>query len=341
MISAVRSSVGADASVWLFEGKNADDLMEQIRDIEGVVSVTKETHYTFDSSLSVIPIRAIEPVEWSETAYIDEGWIEDPAVFNVMDKQENYGILDQSAADLMALQVNGSIIINVNDRFYPIKIVGLFGKSSETYVQKNPTLYMNNDFLVNIAKRDIQQRRLLVKLEEDVDPNVFKSQVEALDKDVQNVELTVLTLDTALNNILVSGPKKVNILGAYFAGLVASLGILLITSTMIRTRVKELTIMSIRGFSSSQMASSLLVESIGMDLFAVILGSIVGLASLIGIVNILNQYVGFNFEHRVVFPFSAQTQLGLILGLMVLCTIIPIIISVNRIARKPNLKLEE
>ena len=192
-----------------------------------------------------------------------------------------------------------------------------------------------------MAKRDIQQKRILVKLEDSVDPETFKQQVEILDKDVQKVEVTVLTMKTALNNILVAGPKKVNILGAYFAGLVASLGILLLTSTMIRTRIKELTIMSIRGFSSGQMAKSLLVESLGMDLFAVILGSIVGLASLAGIVNILNQFVGFNFEHRVVFPLNAQIQLGIIFVLLAISTIIPIIISVNRISRKPNLKLED
>jgi len=58
-------------------------------------------------------------------------------------------------------------------------------------------------------------------------------------------------------------------------------------------------------------------------------------------VNILNQFVGFNFEHRVVFPFNAQMQLGVIFGLLAISTIIPIIISVNRISRKPNLKLED
>ena len=341
MVSAVRNSVGADSSVWLFEGKNAEDLMARIMEIDGVVSATLENHFTSDSSISYIPIRAIDPLQWRETAYIDPGWIEDTSVFDVMDNVENHAILDRGAADLLKLDVNGSILINVSNKYYPIKIVGFFGKISETYVLKNPTLYLNDDFLSNLAKRDIQQKRILVKLETDVDPETFKQQVEALDKDVQKVEVTVLTMKTALNNILVSGPKKVNILGAYFAGLVASLGILLITSTMIRTRIKELTIMSIRGFSSGQMATSLLVESLGMDLFAVVLGSIVGLASLAGIVNILNQFVGFNFEHRVVFPLNAQIQLGVIFGLLAISTIIPIIISVNRISRKPNLKLED
>jgi ABC-type antimicrobial peptide transport system permease subunit len=110
---------------------------------------------------------------------------------------------------------------------------------------------------------------------------------------------------------------------------------------MIRSRIKELTIMSIRGYSPRQMAITLLTENLGMDLFAICLGLFVGIFSLYGIVNLLNNTLAFIFSYKVVFPNTVIIQLAVIIGLIMLSTIVPIIVAVIRISAEPDLNLEE
>ena len=99
--------------------------------------------------------------------------------------------------------------------------------------------------------------------------------------------------------------------------------------------------MSIRGYSPNQMAVTLLTENLGMDIFAIALGLFVGMFTLYGIVNLLNNTLVFIFSYRVVFPPSVIIQLAVIIGLIILSTIVPIVVAVNRISAEPDLKLEE
>ncbi|MGW8181739.1 MAG: hypothetical protein ACWGQW_23660, partial [bacterium] len=67
----------------------------------------------------------------------------------------------------------------------------------------------------------------------------------------------------------------------------------------------------------------------------------VGTFTLYGIVNLLNNTLAFIFRYRVVLPASVLIQLGAIIGLIILSTIVPIMVAVNRISAEPDLKLEE
>jgi ABC-type antimicrobial peptide transport system permease subunit len=99
--------------------------------------------------------------------------------------------------------------------------------------------------------------------------------------------------------------------------------------------------MSIRGYSPRQLAVTLLTENLGMEIFAIALGFFVGVFSLYGIVNLLNNTLAFIFSYRVVFPAKVIIQLGVIVGLILVSTIVPIMVAVNRISAEPDLKLEE
>ena len=202
-------------------------------------------------------------------------------------------------------------------------------------------MYVSHTFMENIKERYIDQRRIIVNLDDNVDVPTVKAALEAVDGDVQRVDIASINLANAVDNIIMAGPKQIQVLGTYFAGLVASVGIVLIISTMIRSRMKELTIMSIRGYSPSQLAITLLVEHLGMDIFAILLGGGVGVFTLYGVVNLLNSALGFIFSYRVVFPTHVFVQMGAIIGLIIVSTIVPIVVAVNRISAEPDLKLEE
>jgi ABC-type antimicrobial peptide transport system permease subunit len=342
MQSAVYTSVGADAAVWLFEGQESEFVLEKVLQVDGVVQASIEVLFTPDTSLGSMPVRGIDPLTWRDSAYISSEFVDDLSIFEIMNKTENGALIENGSGAALGLSVNNSMLVQTAARTYQVKIVGFFGKEAgENWVPSNPIMYVNDVFMEQIKERYIDQRRIIVSLEPGVNLESVKTALENVDPDVQRVDIAAVNLEFALDNLLLSGPKQIQVLGTYFAGLVASIGIVLIISTMIRSRIKELTIMSIRGYSPRQMAITLLTENLGMDLFAICLGLFVGIFSLYGIVNLLNNTLAFIFSYKVVFPITVIMQLAVIIGLIMLSTIIPIIVAVIRISAEPDLNLEE
>lgn len=342
LATAANHAVGADAAVWLFEGQDSEAVLEKIVALNGVQSASIEVLFTPDTSLGAIPVRGIDPVNWSETSFMPPDFSANPQMFEAMESIENGAIIEYGAGQALGLSVNNTMLMQTAARTYQVRVVGFFGKvSGDNYVPSNPIMYVSETFMEGIKERYIDQRRIIVNLEEGVDPLTMKASLEDVDGDVQRVDMASINLENAVDNIILAGPKQIQVLGTYFAGLVASVGIVLIISTMIRSRIKELTIMSIRGFSPGQLAITLLVEHLGMDIFAIILGGGVGLFTLYGVVNLLNSSLGFIFAYRVVWPMKAFVQLGAIIGLIIVSTIAPIVVAVNRISAEPDLKLEE
>jgi len=342
MQSAIYTAVGADAAVWLFEGQNPEEVLEAVLEVDGVEQASIEVLFTPDTSLGAMPVRGIDPLTWRDSAYISSEFVNDLSVFESLNDTDNGVLIERGSAQALGLGIDNQMLIQTAARTYQVKIVGFFGKEAgENWVPSNPIMYVNDVFMEQIKERYIDQRRIIVNLEPGVDFDAVKSALEEVDPDVQRVDIAAVNLEHALDNLLLSGPKQIQVLGTYFAGLVASIGIVLIISTMIRSRIKELTIMSIRGYSPNQMAITLLTENLGMDIFAIALGLFVGVFTLYGVVNLLNNTLVFIFSYKVVFPPSVIIQLAVIIGLIILSTIVPIVVAVNRISAEPDLKLEE
>ena len=342
LVSAVNTAVGADAAVWLFEGQESEQVLEKVLALDGVQSASIEVLFNPDTSLSVIPVRGIDPLVWEETAYMPLNFAHDPDMFEAMAAIDNGAVIEYGAGQALGLSVGNTMLIQTAGRTYQVRIVGFYGKFAEdNYIPSNPMMYVSHTFMEQIRERYIDQRRIIVNLDPGVDVDAIKIVLEDVDTDIQRVDIAEINQRYALDNIILSGPKQIQVLGTYFAGLVASVGIVLIISTMIRSRKKELTIMVIRGYSPRQLAITMLTEHLGMDIFAIVLGSAVGVITLYGIVNLLNNALGFIFSYRVVFPPTVLVKLGAIIGLIILSTIVPIVVAVNRISAEPDLRLEE
>jgi ABC-type antimicrobial peptide transport system permease subunit len=343
MTQAVRLSIGADASIWLFEGEDLPSLGKRIATIPGVEALANETHFSPESSIGDTPIRAIDPSDWKEVAYIDEKWLNNSeSILQAMADDPAGGIMEKGAAERLGIDEGDILMVKLRTKLFPINIVGLFGKEpTEYWIKQNPTVYVNEEFLENVRKKTIEKRRILVDLAPGINLEEFKTAVENLDWDIERVDVTELQIDKSLSNIYLAGPRRIEELGSYMAGLVASVGVALIISTLMRSRNKELTIMAIRGYSPRQLSTTILVENLGMDVFAIILGIIVGYINLRGQTELFNQLLGVSIERRIVFPLSAELNLLLIIGLLIVATIIPILITINRISGQPDLKLEE
>ena len=115
------------------------------------------------------------------------------------------------------------------------------------------------------------------------------------------------------------------------------MGVALIVYTTLRSRNTELNLMSIRGYSAQQLSMSLIVENIGLAIFATLLGVVAGFINLIGQVELYNIYVINYTIWRFVFPPLSQLQLILLFLVVVAATIIPILITVRTITSEPKL----
>lgn len=340
MKQTIRYDNGADASVWVYEEGKVNEILSEIAAMEEVQAVAKETWFSPESNLGQVPIRAVSPREYKEAVYPD--LFGGGQVFDVMSQDESMGIMERGAAARLGLKVNDVFMVKMQTNLYPIRIVGFFGKEPGDYwVMQNPTVYVNEGFLRNVKEKFIEGRRIVVDLADGADLEGFKGKVEALSVYVEKVDVTNLQMDAKLNNIRLAGPRRIEELGVYFASLLASLGVALITSTVVRSRNKELTIMAIRGLSPGQLSMSLILETVGMDVFAIVLGTAVGYVTLRGQVELSNRLLATGFGRSVVFTFSSQLNLLAVVGLLLLATVVPILVMVRRISASPDLKQEE
>ena len=336
------SMVGADASVWLFSKKGAEELADRIEELPGVRNATVEVWFEAESSLGKIPIRAIEPLEWGRVAYMEPGWLEGVDVFERMNRSRETAILERGAAERLGVDLNETFLIKLKYRVYPFQIIGFFGrKPRENWRIQNPTLYVHRDFLKHVKEKYIRQVRILVKLEEDADLKAFKEAVEGLDPNIDEVDVAEERIREARENIFLMGPRRVEELGVIFSAIVSSVGVALIALTMLRSRWRELTILATRGFSWRQIAASLILEMLSVILLSTAIGMAVGYVILRNETILFNEAVATYIERRIIFPTASWMGILSIALTISLASIIPIMVAARMVSRRPVLMIEE
>ncbi len=350
------ASIGADASMPVYGRSVARDLVEKVRALDGVDSAAIEVAFNAESSAGVIPIRAVEVAQWNKTANIDELAI-DPSAYAQLASpdaivKDQYGVLqggnallDRGASKYFGISDDGTGFINVRveKRVYTLKIVGLFGPDlGENWVvqPQTPMIIIPLGFVEKFQNEWISGVRVVARFKQGADPQAFIGKVNALGLNIQKVEVTSIFLAKVLSSPLVAGSQQTSMLGLIFAALVASVGMTIIVYTLLRSRSKELNLMSIRGYNARQLSTSLITENVGLATFASAIGIAIGLLSLTGQVQLYNKYVQSFTSWRFVFPLFSQLQLALLYIIIVVATIAPIILVVRRITEEPNLKGE-
>jgi ABC-type antimicrobial peptide transport system permease subunit len=340
--------------VLLYSANGVAKIAEQVRDIDGVHSAATEITFLADTSAGRIYARAIEENWWNTTVYTDELFI-DRSVYTTFASEGNvfrtqYGILtganallDRGAAPFFGLSADGTGYLNlaVQRQVYSIKVVGLFGRDlGSSWVPQIPLLYVPLNFTTDWNPTWINGVRMLIKLEPGADREAIKTQIQSLGLNVQRVDITSDIIDRAQASPLLSGSQQVNQLGVVFAATVASVGMALIVYTLLRSRSKELNLMSVKGFSSRQLVVSLAIENVGLAVLATILGVASGYINLLGEIQLFNRYILTYTAWRISFPLIAQLQLLLLFLIIVAATLAPIILVVRRINEKPSTKGE-
>jgi ABC-type antimicrobial peptide transport system permease subunit len=346
---------GADAVVLVYNKEGLSELADRIRAINGVSSAATEIVFNADTSAGTIQVRAIDADRWIKTAYTDELFINNSSYTKFASKdsifRDKYGILtganallDRGAADFFGLRADGTgnLNLDVQRHVYSLKIIGLFGRDlGSNWVPQNPMVYVPLNFTYNWDPTWISGIRILVKMAPRADPKAIKEQVQTLGVNVQRIDFTSEVVQMAQSSPLLGGSQQVNQLGVLFAAAVASVGMSLIVYTLLRSRSKELNLMSIKGYSSRQLAISLAVENIGLATLATLLGIGSGIVSLMGQEQLFNKYILTYTAWRITFPLISQMQLMALYLVIVAATLAPIMLVVRKITEQPNIKGEE
>jgi len=336
----IKFNVGADISVTLTTLVNASQTMSQIENLVSVSSTVLEYSFEGESTFRYMNLKAVDPEKWLEIAYYESELFSGNNVetaFHEMATDNKTIILERETATLLNLRVNDTIHVTLGSEIYALKVVGFLGPEpiEGTYRITGMLFYsyVPEGLYYEVKDSVHASGRILVKLESGADGMAVADQIQELETDnIGTVYSVAEELQEWQSNVLLSGTLNIQLLGVAFAVVAASIGTALVTLVSLKERNKEVSIMSIRGLSFKQLATMLLTENLAIVVFAVLLGSVVGLISVYGNVSAANTmpYSSSILARHMVFPIDTVLTLIACVTLVFASTIIPVIIMSRR-----------
>jgi len=347
----IYSTVGADLSVSLFSPVNASSVLIDIRNMSDIESATIEYSFSGQTSLGSVPLRAVNVSEWLPTAYYEGEWFAGSGVdsaFEPLGTDNRTVILDRQVARTLNLGIGDQVTFSLGGKPFSLRITGLFGTetTSQTFMPGVPEImrvgsrywsYIPVSLYNQVNSTVSASTRILVKLAPGADGEAVARAIQALRPEIQSVDSVAEQMRLREQNVILTGPVNVQKQGVVFAGLAASIGIILVTSVTLQERRREISIMRVRGLSFGQMALTLLSESAGIIGFSVALGALVGYITTRG------NAASYNISallvlRRVVFPLDSLYIVTGVCLLLIGSMVLPVIIASLRSMSKPQLR---
>ena len=344
-LRTIQMNVGADAAVWIFDAEEAPELAERIEALDGVASVAIEQWFIAETAFLMMQPRAIDPVAWPQTAYYEESWfaIGSENAFQLLSESNETIILDRGLAQASGLILGGDVTFKIRHNLYStVTVVDLLGPivPEGGEYQALPS-FVSDEFLERYSViLEVTKTRILVRFEPGADPMAFEESVAGMGDNIEAIYTVAEVLESFTSNIFIQGPEQVQQLGIIFSTLVSSIGVILVVSTTLMERRKEITLMVIRGFSAKQLIQMLLIENFGIVSFSILLGAVVGYINVVGDVAITNASGGLILS-RIVFPPASIMFIGAIVASIILSVVIPIIVSSRQNSAKPQWRIIE
>jgi len=339
-IRQLKFNVGADISVTLTTLVNSSQTMTQIENLTSVSSTVLEYSFDGESTLRYMTLKAVDPEKWLEIAYYESelfsgGSVE--TIFHEMATDNNTIVLDRETATSLNLRVGDTILVTFGSDIRALKVVGFFGpepvEGPYFITAMSYYSYVPEGLYYEVKGNVSATGRILVKLVSGADGKAVAEQIRELEtNNIGTVYSVAEELQEWRSNVLLSGTLNVQLLGVAFAVVAASIGTALVTSVSLKERSREVSIMSIRGLSFKQLATMLLTENLAVVVFAVLLGTVVGLIIVYGNVSAANT-MPYSFSiltRHIVFPIDMVLILFACFVLVFASTIIPVIIMSRR-----------
>ena len=373
----VQNQAGGDITVSVVNATKGqlilDDIFANVSGIKhGTIERTVSPPFTDNPYGSTLTINAIDPANWSASAYYEPGWFSGNSLeqaLKEMKANNNTIILDQTVAKQLNKKLYDEIGINFNSCPRKLRIIGFFGPDlSSNYGDVNiqggsfsgtqfkpmtQSVYSpfysfvpNNLFNISTPfgdafKVENFQTTLIIKLNPGVNGTEIANQIRTL---CGNELYSVTSFDELWreselgNNLFTVGSLQtldIQGLGLVFAVLSASVGTALIAVVSLKERSREATLMSVRGLSYRQLVWMFLTESMAIITFAVILGVVVGLIIVYGNVTSTNSYTTTSLvTQRLIYPANALATIGTYIALIYVSTIGAIIVMTTQYVTK-------
>jgi len=350
VVRQVKTSIGADISVYLEELINSTEVIQDIRDLPGIESVTLQYSFRGTTTLHNILLVAVEPTEWLSTAYYEDEWFTRKDVhtaFQQMADHNNTIILELGIAKDLDLGIGDSITINVDGATIILEVVGFFGYEVsggiQPLIRDSQTQFLGSRFWSyipaslyrSLGVSSFVSEDLLIKVKTSADEKSVADQIRNLNT-TQNlhVESVEEQLEERESNLLLSSTVTVQRIGVIFAVLAGSIATALVRMVSLQERKKEVAVMSVRGVSFRQLITILLSESLAIISFATLLGVIVGIIIAHGSIVSLNSTLLTLVSHRMVLPIDSLLILSMSIILVFASSIFPIFIMSKRYTSK-------
>lgn len=343
------TSVGADLSVLVSHPENVSDLLPTIRAIDGVRGAAGELTLRIETIAAVLDIRAINVSEWLDVAYWEPGWISGLpplAAFELLGDENQTIILEKEHAVGYGVDIGDQFSVQFSSMgsYHPLTIVGYMGPDPEYYqdpwgggmwLAQDTWSYVPIELVEEFSNETDPTGHILVTLDSPINNAAAIQAIEALD-DVLDVDSAITNIEEYNANVLLSSTTNMMQMGVIFALLLASVGTFVIIYLTLRERRTTTALMSARGMTYSQTVIILMAEILTIMMFAILIGYAVGLIIYYGLVSGGTT----SFEPQLLVPqFLAPSflgmfllQTGLITGMLMLATLIPILIEA-RVAR--------
>ena len=344
----IYTNVGADISIQMFSDTNATLVKNLVDSFPEVSSSTIERWVYVSTSFGTVQVRVIDPAPWQNTAYYESNWFTGTSVTNAIQELASTNetiILDKSIADAYGLTVGQTISVSLGFKIYALRIAGFFGVEegpATAIPQLRPGIlpvtqqqatsywsYMPEGLYNQTSFVEVSQTRILVKLSPGVDGAEISEEIADLNTNIERVDAVDAQKQLIEENIFISGPRRVQALGVPFALLTASVGVVLLETTTLRERKKEITLMAVKGFSNLQIAKTQLLENLGIFIVSILLGTAVGYVTTISNVQSQNTTIAL-VARRVVFPLDSILTVLVIVGIVLASIIVPIMVMTRK-----------
>jgi ABC-type antimicrobial peptide transport system permease subunit len=338
-IRQIKYNIGADVSVQLTTLTNASQTMSEIENLPEVSSTVLEYSFSASSALRMTTLRAADPEKWLETAYYERELFTGNDVttaFHQMAADNDTIILERETASMLNLDVGDTIALTFDSEVHTLEVVGFFGPKphEDQYYRYDWIPYYSYvpQGLYNLVEDKVSATgRILVKLVSGVSGKSVADQIRELEtENIGTVQSVEEQLQEWQSNPLLSGPLSVQLIGVAFAVVIASIGTALVTSVSLRERSREVSIMSVRGLSFKQLVTTLLAENLAVVVFAVLLGTVVGLIWVRGNVVAADTASYSIIAHHMVFPTYTLLTLFACFVFVFASTVIPVIVMARR-----------
>lgn len=333
-------NVGSNVNVVFNPGYNDSTVISAVDAITGVQSSTIEYQISLSTTRGTLQTRAIDPSSWEKSAYHEDGWFTGGSVdslFSNFTGQEI--ILSVSVARQLDLSIGNMItLLMPSGPSYQMRITGLIGYRSPlenlfggalgefSFGGSYPS-YIPFDFLNQTGYVGYAEQHVLIKTAQGVNGTAIEQQLLQLYPNCKSTDSTTTQEVNREASPFEMGSTRARWLGVTFAVVLAIIGTGLIVSLTLREKEYETTLLSVRGFTTSQVHRVLLAEIMVMMLFSIILGLGTGMIQLFGDVSNTSQSTQSLVRPIIMLDPVTVALMGLIILAIVLSAVVPILLT--------------